>query len=207
MYRKHFKRLMDIGLSALALVALSPILLATYLLVRTKLGTPVFFKQERVGKDNKIFTVYKFRSMTDAKDDKGDLLPAAERVTPFGRNLRSTSIDELPQLFNVLLGDMSIIGPRPLLPTFLDHYTDEQKRRHEVRPGLSTISVVTGRANQTWEEQFRKDVVYVDNLSFLLDCKIILKTIPVVLRRKGMGNLVMRPGGFFISSGEDEDTK
>lgn len=198
---------MDIGLSALALVALSPILLATYLLVRTKLGTPVFFKQERVGKDNKIFTVYKFRSMTDAKDDKGDLLPAAERVTPFGRNLRSTSIDELPQLFNVLLGDMSIIGPRPLLPTFLDHYTDEQKRRHEVRPGLSTISVVTGRANQTWEEQFRKDVVYVDNLSFLLDCKIILKTIPVVLRRKGMGNLVMRPGGFFISSGEDEDTK
>lgn len=185
-YEKYIKRLMDMVLSGAALVVLSPVLLVTALLVRTKLGSPVIFCQERPGKDEKIFKLYKFRSMTDQRDENGELLPDEVRLTRFGRLLRSTSLDELPELWNILRGDMSIVGPRPLLVRYLPLYNREQHRRHDVRPGLTGWAQVNGRNAISWEEKFRLDVWYVEHLSFLLDLRVIFVTVKKVICREGI---------------------
>lgn len=186
MYRKYIKRLLDFILSLLALIILSPVLLITALLVRIKLGSPVIFKQKRPGLNEKIFTLYKFRTMTDKKDDKGNLLPDSERLTKFGKILRSTSIDELPELINILKGDMSIVGPRPLLVEYLDLYNEEQKHRHDVRPGLTGLAQVNGRNSISWEDKFKEDIRYIEKISLIEDIKIILKTVIKVLKREGI---------------------
>lgn len=183
MYQRFFKRFLDIILSACVLVVLSPVLLAMAVLVRVKLGSPVIFCQERPGKDEKIFRMYKFRSMTDARDENGELLPDEVRLTKFGRLLRSTSLDELLELYNILRGDMSIVGPRPLLVRYLPLYNEEQRRRHDVRPGLTGLSQASGDVDMTWERQFALDVQYTENVSFALDVKIILLTVRRVLVR------------------------
>ena len=188
MYKNYLKRVMDFILSLLAIIVLSPVLLVVAVLVRTKLGSPVLFKQERPGKDEKIFKLYKFRTMTDEKDENGQLLPDEVRLTKFGKMLRSTSLDELPELFNILKGDMSIIGPRPLLVRYLPRYNEEQKRRHEVRPGLSGLAQVNGRNAISWEDKFKYDVQYVDNVTFLGDWKIIFQTVWNVLKRDGISS-------------------
>lgn len=185
-YRRYFKRLMDFILSLCAIIVLSPVLLVVSLLVRAKLGSPVIFKQKRPGLNEKIFTLYKFRTMTDKRDENGELLPNHIRLTKFGRLLRSTSLDELPELFNILKGDMSIIGPRPLLIEYLKLYNEKQKHRHDVRPGLSGLAQVNGRNAITWEEKFYYDIKYVKNISFLLDLKLIVQTIFKVFRREGV---------------------
>jgi len=185
-YRNYLKRPMDFILSLIAIIVLSPVMLTVAVLVRIKLGSPVIFKQKRPGLNEKIFTLYKFRTMTDERDENGELLPDKYRMTKFGDFLRSTSLDELPELFNILKGDMSLIGPRPLHVRYLPLYNKEQKRRHEVRPGLSGLAQVNGRNAVTWEERFRLDIKYVDNITFLDDCKIILKTIATVLKREGI---------------------
>lgn len=182
-YEKYIKRLMDMLLSGLALIVLSPVLLVTAVLVRTKLGSPVIFCQERPGKDEKIFRLYKFRSMTDEKDENGNLLPDEIRLTRFGRLLRSTSLDELPELWNIFRGDMSIVGPRPLLVSYLPYYTEEERHRHDVRPGLTGLAQVNGRNNLTWEQKFAYDVEYVNHLTFVNDVKIIFKTVLKVFAR------------------------
>ena len=187
MYQRFFKRFLDIVLSACALLVLSPVLLITALLVRVK-GSPVIFCQDRPGKDEKIFQLYKFRSMSDQRDAQGNLLPDEVRLTAFGKKLRSTSLDELPELWNILKGDMSIVGPRPLLVRYLPRYNQEQRRRHEVRPGLTGLAQVNGRNLLTWEDKFRYDVEYVDNLSFLLDARIILKTVGKLFAREGISS-------------------
>ena len=186
LYEKYIKRLLDILLSGLALIILSPLLLVTAILVRIKLGSPVIFCQERPGKNEKIFRLHKFRSMSDARDANGELLPDEERLTRFGRILRSLSIDELPELWDIFIGNMSIVGPRPLLVEYLPLYNEKQRRRHEVRPGLTGLAQVNGRNLTTWEKRFEYDVEYVDNLSFLLDVKIVLMTVRCVLSRKGI---------------------
>jgi sugar transferase EpsL len=183
------KRLLDLTLSLVALTLALPVLLVIGFLVWMKLGWPILFRQERPGLHGKPFTLLKFRTMTNEKDANGNLLPAEERVTPFGQFLRSTSLDELPELFNVLRGDMSLIGPRPLLMQYLELYTPEQMRRHEVRPGITGWAQVNGRNQITWEEKFALDVWYVDHISFKLDMKILLTTIRKVLRREGIGDL------------------
>ena len=183
MYRKFFKRFFDVVLSGCALVVLSPVLLAVALLVRTKLGSPVIFCQERPGKNEKIFKMYKFRSMTDERDENGELLPDEVRLTKIGRLLRSTSLDELPELWNIFTGDMSIVGPRPLLVRYLSRYNETQRRRHEVRPGLTGLSQASGDVDMTWERQFLLDVEYVDHLTLWGDIKIILMTVKRVLVR------------------------
>lgn len=177
MYAKYVKRPMDFVLSLIAIICLSPVMAVTAILVRTKLGSPVLFKQKRPGKDEKIFNMYKFRSMTDERDDDGNLLPDEVRLTKFGRALRKTSLDELPELFNILKGDMSIVGPRPLLVAYLPRYNERQKRRHEVRPGLSGLAQINGRNAISWEEKFEWDVTYVDNITFIGDIRIILSTV------------------------------
>lgn len=187
-YEKYIKRLLDIVLSGGALIVLSPVLAVTAILVRTKLGSPVIFCQERPGKDEKIFKLYKFRSMTDAKDEQGNLLPDEVRLTKFGRLLRSTSLDELPELWNILKGDMSIIGPRPLLVRYLPRYDEEQKHRHDVRPGLTGWAQVNGRNAITWEEKFKLDVWYVEHLSFMIDVKTVLLTVKKVFCREGISS-------------------
>lgn len=187
-YRKFLKRPMDFILSLMAIVVLSPVLVIVGVLVRVKLGSPVLFKQKRPGLNEKIFTMYKFRTMTDEKDKNGELLPDSVRLTKFGRMLRSTSLDELPELFNILKGDMSIIGPRPLLIQYLDLYNDHQKRRHEVRPGLSGHAQVNGRNAISWEDKFNLDVEYVDNVSFIGDWKIIFLTIKKVFVKEGISS-------------------
>lgn len=186
MYKKYGKRFLDILLSGIGIIVLSPLLMIVAILVRVKLGTPVIFIQERPGKDEKIFKLYKFRSMTDKRDNKGDLLPDEERLTAFGKKLRRTSLDELPELFNVLIGDMSLIGPRPLLVKYLPLYNKQQNRRHEVRPGFSGYAQVNGRNNMSWQDKFEKDVWYVDNISFAQDMRILLKTVQVVLKHDGI---------------------
>ena len=186
MYHKYIKRFFDIILSLCCIIVSSPILLVTALLVRIKLGSPVIFKQERPGYRNEIFTLYKFRSMTDAVDENGDLLPDKERLPRFGQMLRSTSLDELPEFFNILFGHMSFVGPRPLLKQYIDFYSARQKRRADVRPGLTGLAQVNGRNAISWEEKFEFDLEYVDNISFLTDIKIILKTVTKVLKRAGI---------------------
>ncbi len=188
MYQKWLKRPMDFILSLLAIVALSPVMIVVAVLVGTKLGRPVIFCQQRPGRDGKIFKMYKFRSMTDGRDGEGNLLPDEVRLTSFGKKLRSTSLDELPELFNILKGDMSIIGPRPLLVKYLPLYNDHQSRRHEVRPGLSGLAQVNGRNAISWEEKFDLDVRYVDNITFVGDCKIILATVGKVFQREGIAS-------------------
>jgi len=187
-YEKYIKRPLDCVLATGALVLLSPIMGATAFAVRKNLGTPVLFSQERPGKDEKIFRLYKFRSMTDERDAEGNLLPDEIRLTKFGKFLRSTSVDELPELMNIIKGDMSIVGPRPLLIKYLPRYNEEQARRHEVRPGFTGLAQVHGRNAITWEEKFRWDVKYVDSITFLGDCRIILDTIKTVLKREGISS-------------------
>ncbi len=185
-YEKYIKRLLDIVLSGAALVILSPMLLITAVLVRIKLGSPVVFTQERPGKDEKVFKLHKFRSMTDARDENGNLLPDKDRLTGFGKKLRSLSIDELPELWDIFRGKMSIVGPRPLLVKYLPLYNEEQRHRHDVRPGLTGWAQVHGRNLTSWEERFEYDVEYVNNISFALDVKIIIMTIRCVLGREGI---------------------
>lgn len=184
MYRHFWKRFFDIVLSALALIVLSPVLLVTALLVRVKLGSPVIFCQERPGKNEKIFKMYKFRSMTDQRDEKGELLPDEVRLTHFGQVLRSTSLDELPELWNILKGDMSVVGPRPLLVQYLPLYNEEQRRRHEVRPGLTGLAQVNGRNAISWEEKFGWDVEYVKHISLRGDVQVIFQTVKKVFGRE-----------------------
>ena len=188
LYRRYIKRPMDFILSLIAIIVLSPVFLVVAVLVRVKLGSPIIFKQERPGLNEKIFTLYKFRSMTDERDENGELLPDSVRLTKFGKFLRSTSLDELPELFNILKGDMSIIGPRPLLVQYLPLYDEHQRRRHEVRPGLSGLAQVNGRNAISWEEKFNLDIEYVNNISFILDWKIIFLTIKKVFVREGISS-------------------
>ncbi|MDY0235321.1 MAG: sugar transferase [Gudongella sp.] len=188
LYKRIFKRPMDYILSLLAIVFLSPVLIAVAITVRNKLGSPVIFKQKRPGLNEKIFTMYKFRTMTDERDDIGELLPDAIRLTSFGQKLRASSLDELPELFNILKGDMSIIGPRPLLVEYLPLYNEHQKRRHEVRPGLSGLAQIGGRNAIEWEDKFNLDVKYVDNISFLGDWNIIITTLRKVLIKEGISS-------------------
>jgi|SRR5690625_4739156 len=187
-YSRFVKRPMDFILSLIAIIVISPILLVTGLIVKIKLGGPVIFKQERPGLNDTIFTMYKFRTMTDARDKNGNLLPDKLRLTSFGRLLRSTSLDELPELFNILKGDMSIVGPRPLLIQYLPLYNTQQKRRHEVRPGLTGLAQINGRNTLSWNEKFNLDVEYVDTISFPLDWKIIFSTIKKVVKREGINS-------------------
>lgn len=186
MYEKCFKRLLDFLLSLIALIILSPLFLIIAILVRIKLGKPVIFKQERPGKNEKIFILYKFRTMTDKKDEKGNLLPDDQRLTRFGKILRSTSLDELPELVNILKGDMAIVGPRPLLVEYLPLYNEEQRHRHDVRPGLTGLAQVNGRNSITWEEKFKEDVRYIKKITFIRDLKIVLKTVCKVFKREGI---------------------
>ena len=187
-YKRFIKRPMDFILSLLAIIVLSPLMIIIAVLVRIKLGSPVLFKQERPGLNEKIFTMYKFRTMTDERDENGKLLPDSLRLTKFGKRLRSTSLDELPELFNILKGDMGFVGPRPLLVQYLSLYNDHQRRRHEVRPGLTGNAQVNGRNAISWEKKFDLDVAYVDNVTFIGDLKIIFLTIKKVLLREGISS-------------------
>ena len=187
-YERYIKRLLDIVLSGMALVLLSPVLLLVAILVRVKLGSPVLFSQERPGKDEKIFRLYKFRSMTDVRDENGHLLPDEARLPQFGRILRSTSLDELPELINIFKGDMSIVGPRPLLVKYLPLYNEFQKHRHDVTPGLTGWAQVNGRNTLSWEKKFELDVWYAEHISFALDVKIVLMTVMKVFRREGISS-------------------
>ncbi|MDD7147385.1 MAG: sugar transferase [Lachnospiraceae bacterium] len=182
MYRRCIKRIFDIIISGIALLLLSPVFLILAILVRTKLGCPVIFHQERPGYREKIFTLCKFRTMTDERDENGELLPDARRLTPFGSFLRKTSLDELPELWNIFKGDMSLIGPRPLLVGYLPYYTERERLRHTVRPGLTGLAQVSGRNFLSWDERLAKDVEYVEHLSFLMDVKVFFQTISVVFR-------------------------
>ena len=183
-YEKYLKRPFDLTAGLLGLILLSPVFAAVALLVRVKLGSPVLFKQERPGLGGRIFRIFKFRTMTDKRDENGALLPDSERLTGFGKALRASSLDELPELINLIRGDMSIVGPRPLLIKYLPLYNERQARRHEVRPGVTGLAQVHGRNAITWEEKFEWDVKYVDNVTFLGDLKIIFATVGAVLRRE-----------------------
>lgn len=188
MYANYVKRILDLTLSLIAVILCSPIFLILFLLVRFKLGSPVLFTQERPGKDEKIFRLYKFRTMTSQTDAQGELLPDEIRLTSFGKKLRATSLDELPELFNILKGDMSIVGPRPLLVKYLSLYNEEQRHRHDVRPGLTGQAQVHGRNAISWEEKFKHDVEYTRNVTFLNDCRIILATILKVIKKDGISS-------------------
>lgn len=187
-YEKYIKRPQDFCCALAALIVLSPVMLITALLVRIKLGSPVIFKQERPGLNGRVFRLYKFRTMKDIKDKDGNLLPDDVRLTSFGKKLRSTSLDELPELLNILNGDMSVVGPRPLLVQYLPLYNKHQARRHEVRPGFTGYAQVNGRNAITWEDKFDKDVHYVDHVSFLGDWKIIFQTVKTVLKQEGISS-------------------
>ena len=187
-YEKFIKRPQDFLCALAGIIVLSPVMLVTAILVRTKLGSPVIFKQERPGMNGKVFMLYKFRTMTDKKDAQGNLLPDEVRLTSFGKKLRSTSLDELPELFNILKGDMAVVGPRPLLVRYLPRYNAHQARRHEVRPGFTGYAQVNGRNSITWEDKFDKDVYYVDHVTFLGDWKIIFQTVKTVVKREGISS-------------------
>lgn len=185
-YRRFIKRFLDLFLALIALFVLSPILLLLWVLVRVKIGAPVLFCQDRPGRNEKIFTIYKFRTMTEKKDAKGNLLGDGERLTAFGRFLRASSMDELPELFNIFKGDMSLVGPRPLLVQYLPLYNEEQRRRHEVRPGLTGLAQVYGRNAISWEEKFALDLQYVNHVSFTGDVRIFFRTVRMVFAREGI---------------------
>ena len=185
-YERFFKRIFDILCALAAIIVFWWLYAIVAILVRVKLGSPVIFTQERPGKDEKIFKIYKFRSMTDERDENGELLPNEKRLTPFGRRLRSWSLDELPEAFNILKGDMSVVGPRPLRVAYLPLYDETQRRRHEVRPGLSGLAQVHGRNGITWEEKFEIDVQYVDHITFAGDVKIIARTVIKTIKREGV---------------------
>jgi len=201
-YEKYLKRPQDFLCALLATIVLSPVMLITALLVRIKLGSPVLFTQERPGLNGKIFKLYKFRTMTDKKDENGNLLPDEKRMTSFGRKLRATSLDELPELLNMLKGDMAVVGPRPLLVRYLPRYNEHQARRHEVRPGFTGLAQVHGRNAISWEEKFDWDVKYVDNISFLGDWRIIFETVKTVLKREGITAAGEATMGEFMGSGD-----
>lgn len=186
MYAKYIKRILDLILSLMALILLMPLMIIIGILVRINLGSPIIFKQKRPGKNEKIFTLYKFRTMTDKRDIDGNLLPDEYRLTKFGKFLRSTSLDELPELINIIKGDMAIVGPRPLLVEYLPYYTEEEKHRHDVRPGLTGLAQVNGRNAISWEEKFLEDLEYIKNISVKNDIKIIFKTVGKVFKRDGI---------------------
>ncbi len=204
-YEEYFKRPLDFALSLIAVFVLAPLLFVTGILVRLKLGSPVLFIQERPGAQEKIFKLYKFRTMTDERDGEGKLLPDEIRLTPFGKKLRSTSLDELPELFNILKGDMSLIGPRPLLVEYLPRYNARQARRHEVRPGLTGLAQVSGRNSLSWEEKFEDDVRYVEHITFLGDLKILLDTVKTVLGHKGISSETSATMEEFMGSEMEEE--
>ncbi len=185
-YKTYIKRFLDIVISLCAIIILSPIYIVLGILVRCKLGSPVLFHQDRPGKDGKIFHMYKFRSMTDERDENGELLSDEVRLTPFGKKLRATSLDELPELFCILKGDMSLVGPRPLLVQYLPLYSERQRHRHDVRPGLTGWAQVNGRNTLTWPQKFEYDVEYTEKVSFLMDIKILFMTVSNVLKREGI---------------------
>jgi undecaprenyl-phosphate galactose phosphotransferase len=184
MYAKYIKRILDLILSLMALIVLMPLMIIIGILVRINLGSPIIFKQKRPGKNEKIFTLYKFRTMTDKRDIDGNLLPDEYRLTKFGKFLRSTSLDELPELINIIKGDMAIVGPRPLLVEYLPYYTEEEKHRHDVRPGLTGLAQVNGRNLLEWDERLKKDLEYINSISVKNDLFIIFRTIINVIKRK-----------------------
>lgn len=184
MYKKYVKRFLDIIISLFGLIILSPVILIVAILVRIKLGSPVIFKQERPGKDEKIFKLYKFRSMSDKKDENGKLLPDSERLTKFGKILRATSLDEIPELVNILKGEMSLIGPRPLSVMYLPYYNETEKHRHDVRPGLTGLAQINGRNVLNWEDRFAYDIEYINNITFMNDLKILFKTFYKVIKKE-----------------------
>lgn len=201
------KRLLDVIIAFAALVLLSPIFLIVAYKVRQNLGAPIFYIQKRPGRDGKVFGMIKFRSMKDAFDQNGNPLPDEERITPFGQKLRSTTLDEMPQLINVLKGDMSIVGPRPQLCEFMEHYTPEQMRRHEVKPGMTGLAQVSGRNNLSWEEKFELDVQYVETQSIWLDFKIMFKTVKVMLTKEGINAPDQEVGAVRFSSQNDSQSE
>lgn len=205
LYKQFFKRFYDVVLSLLALIILSPLLLIVSIIARIKLGKGIIFKQRRIGKNNKEFNLLKFRSMTEERDENGVYLPDEDRMTKFGNFLRKTSIDELPSLINIIKGDMSIIGPRPLPVRYLSRYTEEQKKRHNVRPGLSNPAVTKGRNNLSWEEQFKGDVEYVENISLWVDLKSLINTAKIVLTREGATSEDGGCRGEFIGTADIND--
>lgn len=186
-YRRFIKRILDFTISLITLIIFSPIFIVVAVLVRVKLGSPVFFCQKRPGKDEKIFTIYKFRTMTDKRDENGNLCSDDIRLTSFGRKLRATSLDELPQLLNVIKGDMAIVGPRPLMVEYLPYYTEEEKIRHTVRPGITGLAQVRGRNSISWEEKFSFDIQYVNKMSLMFDLKIIMETVSKVIKKSDIG--------------------
>lgn len=201
------KRFFDLLIATIAIILLLPIFAFVAYQVRRKLGSPVFFLQERPGKDGKLFKMMKFRSMKDANDAQGNPLPDEQRITPFGQKLRATTLDEMPQLLNVLKGDMSIVGPRPQMKEFLDHYTPEQMRRHEVKPGMTGLAQVSGRNNLSWEEKFELDVQYVETQSIWLDFKIMFKTVKVMLNKEGINAPDQKVGAARFSSQNESKVK
>lgn len=206
-YEKYLKRPIDFALSLIAIILLMPVLLVTGILVHLNLGAPILFVQKRPGRGGEIFKLYKFRSMTNAVDKDENLLPDEKRLPTFGRKLRTTSLDELPELFNILIGDMSVVGPRPLLVEYLPLYNERQAKRHEVRPGLTGLAQVRGRNGISWEERFEEDVRYVEKITFFTDCKIVFQTIAVVLGRKGVTSdtsVTMEP---FMGSSSETTTE
>lgn len=206
-YERWVKRPLDCFLASAALVGLSPIMAVTAVAVRVKLGSPVIFRQPRPGKDERIFNLYKFRSMSDARDAEGNLLPDDVRLTRFGRILRSTSLDELPELVNIVKGDMAVVGPRPLATVYLPYYSDEERHRHDVRPGLTGLAQVMGRNSVDWSVRFGYDVEYVNSISFARDASIIFRTVMTVLKREGIGQGTERPVDFHVARQAEWDAK
>lgn len=200
MYKLFFKRIIDIFLSVIFILLFWWLYIIIVILVRRKLGSPVIFRQKRPGLNEKIFTMYKFRTMTDEKDKEGNLLSDKDRLTKFGKFLRSTSLDEIPELWNVIKGEMSLVGPRPLLVSYLAKYNEYEKRRHEVRPGITGFAQVDGRNNTTWEDRFKNDIYYVENISFLLDIKIIIKTFLKVIKKSDINQNEDVPMKNFLDS-------